>query len=44
MRYVMLIYGVESHYTRMSPSEMGTLMGEWNAFHEGLIATGKVEL
>ena len=40
MRYLLLIHDEESIYAKMSPQEMGKLMGEWGKYHEEIAASG----
>lgn len=40
MRYLLLIYSDESHYTRLSDEENAALMAEYYSFHEELVAAG----
>ena len=43
MRYLLLIYGVESRYARMSPAEMQPFMQAWQRFDRDILASGVVE-
>jgi len=43
MRYLLLIYDPESAFDKLSPDAVGELMAEWNAFHEGILASGVVK-
>ena len=43
MRYMLLIYSDESGYAKMSPEEMGELMGAFGQFHEEISAAGIVQ-
>ena len=40
MRYLLLIHNAESIFAKMSPQDMGKLMGEWGKFHEEIAASG----
>ena len=40
MKYLCLIYDDEKIFTRMSKEEMGALMGEYNAFTDGIKKSG----
>jgi hypothetical protein len=40
MKYLCLIYDEESLWQKMSPDEMGKVMGEYNAFGEDIKASG----
>ena len=40
MRYLLLIYGDETIYDRMSPEEVGAVIGEYNAFTDEVRARG----
>jgi len=43
MRYVVLIYGSESHLATLTPPAMAELIARWTAFNEGFLATGIVQ-
>jgi hypothetical protein len=43
MRYLLLIYGVESRYAQMSPAEMQPFLQAWQRFDREILASGAVE-
>jgi hypothetical protein len=40
MRYVLLLYGQESAFDSLPPAEMESVMGEFQAFTEGIVKSG----
>ena len=43
MRYLMLIYGVESRYAQMAPAEIQPFLQAWQRFDKEIVASGVVE-
>jgi len=43
MRYLLLIYGVEARYAKMTPQEMEPFLAAWTRFDQEILASGVVE-
>ncbi len=41
MQYLLLVYGVEADYTKLTAADLGALHQEYGAFTKGIIDSGK---